>query len=73
MPDMDEIIGRIRRDMDSQLRKRARRALGDGVDRGGWAAGPGATSPGAGAPPAAGDAAPVPAGEGSSSAGALAR
>ncbi|KNB49970.1 hypothetical protein [Streptomyces caatingaensis] len=38
MPDMDEIIGRIRRDMDSQLRKRARRALGEGVDRAGWAA-----------------------------------
>ncbi|MEU1308374.1 hypothetical protein ABZ419_05670 [Streptomyces cinnamoneus] len=27
MPDMDEIIRRIRRDMDTELRKRARRAL----------------------------------------------
>ncbi|MEU7137411.1 hypothetical protein [Streptomyces sp. NPDC046261] len=27
MPDMDEMIRRIRRDMDTELRKRARRAL----------------------------------------------
>ncbi|MEV5510591.1 hypothetical protein [Streptomyces orinoci] len=53
MSDMDEIIGRIRRDMNSQLRKRARRAFGDegeqGHQREGWAAtagaGPGAAGP----------------------------
>ncbi|MFI9724476.1 hypothetical protein ACIHFE_33420 [Streptomyces sp. NPDC052396] len=45
MSDMDEIIGRIRRDMNSQLRKRARRAFGDGEDeREGWAATAGAGS-----------------------------
>ncbi|MEU4212604.1 hypothetical protein AB0F13_21845 [Streptomyces sp. NPDC026206] len=30
MPDMDEMIRRIRRDMDTELRKRARRALTTG-------------------------------------------
>ncbi|MGK5639544.1 hypothetical protein ACSNOK_14720 [Streptomyces sp. URMC 126] len=56
MPDMDEIIGRIRRDMDTQLRKRARRALGEGVDRAGWAAEAGSPPPGVTAPPAPGGA-----------------
>ncbi|MFI0738792.1 hypothetical protein ACH4PU_12015 [Streptomyces sp. NPDC021100] len=56
MPDMDEIIGRIRRDMDTQLRKRARRALGEGADRAGWSAETGPPPPGVTAPPAAGGA-----------------
>ncbi|MGI5336705.1 hypothetical protein ACQEVS_04515 [Streptomyces sp. CA-181903] len=56
MPDMDEIIGRIRRDMDTQLRKRARRALGEGSDRAGWSAEAGPPPPGVAAPPAAGGA-----------------
>ncbi|MBC2879591.1 MULTISPECIES: hypothetical protein [Streptomyces] len=56
MPDMDEIIGRIRRDMDTQLRKRARRALGEGADRAGWSAETGPPPPGAAAPLAAGGA-----------------
>ncbi|GAA0426856.1 hypothetical protein [Streptomyces luteireticuli] len=62
MPDMDEIIGRIRRDMDSQLRKRARRALGEGADRSGWAA-VGPDEPAA-AGAAAGTVVPGPADEG---------
>lgn len=62
MPDMDEIIGRIRRDMDTQLRKRARRALGDGGDRAGWAADAGAPAPGV-SPPGTGVARPVAAEE----------
>ncbi|WP_190129037.1 hypothetical protein [Streptomyces mashuensis] len=63
MPDMDEIIRRIRRDMDSQLRKRARRALDDPA---GWAVtgdGPGlggrSPAPGREHEPTTGDPAPA--------------
>ncbi|MBB4895288.1 hypothetical protein FHS39_004355 [Streptomyces olivoverticillatus] len=48
MPDMDEIIRRIRRDMDTQLRKRASQARGGPS---GWTvSGEAAADPGSGSP-----------------------
>ncbi|MER5786074.1 hypothetical protein ABT104_30820 [Streptomyces mobaraensis] len=73
MPDMDEIIGRIRRDMDTQLRKRARWALGEGVDRAGWSAEADPPSRHVAAPPAAGGAEGRVSGEGAGPAEVLTR